>query len=180
MSDQAIVASQGETVNGVEEEPLARLLASPVGSIPLEAGPVRIEGVVVGRLVGFAGEGATPLVTYRQQPGSAAMPARATLDLHGAHVGRDVVLMFEDADPGRPIIMGCLRSSRAALPRSSNVEVDADGERLVVSAGEQIVLRCGKASITLTRDGKVIIRGAYVSNHSSGVLRIKGGSVQIN
>ena len=60
------------------------------------------------------------------------------------------------------------------------VEVDADGERLMVSAKEQLVLRCGKASITLTKEGKVLIQGAYVSSRSSGVNRIKGGSVQLN
>jgi hypothetical protein len=42
------------------------------------------------------------------------------------------------------------------------------------------VLHCGKASITLTRAGKVIIRGEYVLARSSGVNRIVGGSVQIN
>ena len=31
-----------------------------------------------------------------------------------------------------------------------------------------------------TRAGKVLVRGAYVSSRSSGVQRIKGGSVQIN
>ena len=33
---------------------------------------------------------------------------------------------------------------------------------------------------SLTKAGKVLIHGAYVSNRSSGVMRIKGGSVQIN
>jgi hypothetical protein len=61
-----------------------------------------------------------------------------------------------------------------------HVEVEADGKRLVISAQDQIVLRCGKASITLAKEGKLIIQGAYVSSQSSGVLRIKGGSVQIN
>lgn len=42
------------------------------------------------------------------------------------------------------------------------------------------MLRCGKASITLTRSGKIILRGTYISSRSSGVIRIKGGSVQIN
>ena len=35
------------------------------------------------------------------------------------------------------------------------------------------MLRCGKASITLTRAGKVLFHGTYVSNRSSGVLRLK-------
>ena len=60
------------------------------------------------------------------------------------------------------------------------VAVDADGQRLIVNAKEQLVLRCGKASITLTQSGKVLIDGTYVLNRSSGVNRIKGGSVQLN
>jgi hypothetical protein len=55
-----------------------------------------------------------------------------------------------------------------------------DGKRVTFDAREEIVLRCGKASITLTKAGKVLIRGAYLLNRSSGVNRIKGGSVQIN
>jgi hypothetical protein len=58
--------------------------------------------------------------------------------------------------------------------------VDADGERLLLSARNQLVLKCGKASITLTREGKVLIQGSYVSSRSTGVIRIKGGSVQLN
>jgi len=142
----------------------------------------RIDGVVIGTLIAFAQDGTVPLVTYPDQPGTAALVARATLDLHGAHVGRSVVLVFEDGEPSRPIIVGCLREpdSRSSPEFLGQVEVDADGERLVVTAKEQLVLRCGKASITLTRAGKVLIQGAYVSNRSSGVLRLKGGSVQIN
>jgi hypothetical protein len=60
------------------------------------------------------------------------------------------------------------------------VEIDADGARMVVSAREQMVLRCGKASITLTRAGKVLIQGSYVLTRSTGVNRVKGGAVQIN
>jgi hypothetical protein len=51
---------------------------------------------------------------------------------------------------------------------------------MIVSARKQLVFRCGRASITLTEDGKVLIQGTYLSSRSSGVHRIKGGSVQIN
>ena len=53
-------------------------------------------------------------------------------------------------------------------------------ERLELIAEREIVLRVGDASITLTRAGKIILRGTYVLSRSSGVNRIKGGSVQIN
>lgn len=161
-------------------EDLARLLDAPIEAAVPSAGRQRIVGVVVGALVGFADSDATPLVTYRDQPAPAALPARATVDLQGAHVGRSVVLMFEEGDPHRPIIVGCLQAGKALSTQTEQVVVDADDERLIVSAKEQIVLRCGKASITLTKEGKLILQGAYVSNHSTGVLRIKGGSVQIN
>jgi hypothetical protein len=104
------------------------------------------------------------------------------LDLHGDHVGRGVVLLFEDCDPAKPIVMGCLPRAEGwpTNERPGQVEIDADGERLMVSAKQQLVLRCGKASITLTKEGKVLVQGSYISSRSSGVNRIKGGSVQLN
>lgn len=59
-------------------------------------------------------------------------------------------------------------------------EIEIDGRRMVFTAQQEIVLRCGKSSITLTRAGKIIISGEYVVSRSSGVNRIRGGSVQIN
>jgi hypothetical protein len=142
----------------------------------------KIEGVVTGELIGFKDEGRTPLVTYPDQPGTAAIAAGAILDLHGSHIGRKVVLMFENGDPKRPIVMGWLRNEEPwpLAGKPGQVEVDADGERLLVNAKQQLVLKCGKASITLTKAGKILIQGTYVSNRSSGVMRIKGGSVQLN
>ena len=78
----------------------------------------RIDGVAIGTLVGFADGGATPLVTYPDQPATAALPARATVDLHAAHIGRQAVLMFEEGDPDRPIIVGCLQASIRLRRRS--------------------------------------------------------------
>lgn len=142
----------------------------------------RILGVVVGTLVGFAESGSVPLVTYSERSGSAAHPARATLDLHAAHIGTAVVLMFEAGNPTRPIIVGRLRQGHtdAFAFGLEHLDIEADGRAITVSASDRVVLRCGKASITLTREGKIILQGEYVSSQSSGVLRLKGGSVQIN
>jgi hypothetical protein len=141
-----------------------------------------LPGAVMGILIGFRDEGCTPLVLFPGQSSSAAVPAASAIDVHGIHIGRQVVLIFENGDSRRPIIVGLLKSTHAwPLPEQpGQVELEADGERLIVTAKEQLVLRCGKASITLTKVGKVLIEGAHVSNRSSGVVRIKGGSVQIN
>lgn len=158
----------------------ARLLR-PLMNAALTTAPA-MPRATIGDLIAIADEGASPLVLYAGQPGTAALRAMSVVDLHGAHIGRRVVLMFEAGDPAKPIVMGVLREG-AGWPlaeRPGQVEVHADGERLVVSASEQLVLRCGKASITLTRAGKVLIEGSYLSSRSSGVNRIKGGSVQLN
>ena len=159
------------------EELLSALVAGPS-----TATPDSFAGIVIGELVAMTDEGQTPLVLFPGQTGSAAVAARSVVDLHGAHIGRNLALMFEGADRTKPIVMGVLREG-AGWPladRPGAVAVDADGERLLVTAREQLVLRCGKASITLTKAGKVLIDGAYVSSRSSGVNRVKGGSVQLN
>jgi hypothetical protein len=178
MSERATTPTLLEPVD-MDCNQLDDLLTGPVA---VRRPRTRIDGALVGQLVAFKDDGTVPLVTYEGQPGSAALAARSTLDLHGVHIGRDVVLMFEDGDPVRPLIMGCLHDPHArSLPEQpAQVEMDVDGQRLVVTAKEQMVLRCGKASITLTRAGKVLLQGAFVSNRSTGVLRLKGGSVQIN
>jgi len=133
-------------------------------------------------LLAVTDDGRTPLVAFAGQNGSAAVAARTTVDLHSAHIGAQVALMFEGADATRPVVLGVLRDGgRQPLDsRPGKVDVDADGERLVVNAKQQIVLRCGKAKITLTRAGKVLIEGTYISSRSSGVNRVKGGSIQLN
>jgi hypothetical protein len=146
------------------------------------AGTPQAGGVVIGEVVGIANDGATALVVFPGMPGSAAKRARSVVDLHGSHVGRHVVLMFEGFDRARPIVIGVVRGAEGwpadALP--GRVEVDADGHQLVVSAKDKLVLRCGKAKITLTKAGKVLIEGTYVSSRATGVNRVKGGSVQLN
>lgn len=157
------------------------LMAQEIGASGEHAGPP-VAGVVIGQLIGMADGGRTALVLYPGQVGSAAIRARTVVDLRAHQVGSDVVLMFAAGDPAQPIIMGLLRESEGwpLDEPPGQVEVDADGERMIVSAKEEVVLRCGKASITLTRAGKVLIRGSYILSRSSGANQVKGGSVHLN
>lgn len=90
--------------------------------------------------------------------------------------------MFEPAQaPDRaaaPSVDGA--PSEPEAPAAPERVLERNGERLVFEAEQEIVLKCGRASITLTRAGKILIRGAYLLARSSGVNRIQGGSVQIN
>jgi hypothetical protein len=134
--------------------------------------PPRADGPVVGRLWALDERG--PRVRFDDAPGG-EVPARSVVPLSSADVGREVVLLFERGEPGRPLVMGVVRE-----PRPEPVRTEMDGEKLVFTAEREIVLRCGEASITLTRAGKVLIRGTYVLTRSSGANRIKGAVVEIN
>ena len=181
MSGRDQIAEQAAAAAGEQSgaELLRPLMESRTGATH-QASPAF--GVVIGELLGMTNEGRTPLVIFPGQRGTAAVVARTVVDLHGPHMGKHVVLMFDGGDIDKPIVMGVLRESEgwplAELP--AQVEADVDGERLIISAKEQLVLRCGKASITLTKAGKVLIQGSYLLSRSSGVNRIKGGSVQLN
>jgi Domain of unknown function (DUF6484) len=137
---------------------------------------VRIDGVVIGVLMGFAADGA-PLVVFPGNLSEAAIPARTTAALTREDVGREVALLFEGGDPALPLVVG-----RVVRPEPTPVAAarDVPEEVLQLTAEREIVLRCGKASVTLTRAGKVLIRGEYVSSRSTGTNRIRGGSVHLN
>lgn len=55
-----------------------------------------------------------------------------------------------------------------------------DGERVEITGKDEIVLKCGDASLTLRRNGRVVIKGTHIESRSKGPNKIKGGSVQIN
>jgi hypothetical protein len=112
-----------------------------------------------------------------QLPGRAEpVPALSVVALTHDEAGEPVLLTLDVGGLGTPAILGRLRERS-----SPAVKLDrADGERLVLSAEREIELRCGDASIVLTRAGKVLIRGNYVVSRSRGANRIKGAYVDIN
>ena len=155
-------------------------MLKPVAESRREAPP---EGAVsVGKLMAFDDQG-RPLVDLPD--GSAGWPvaARSTVPLACTDVGCEVALLFEAGSAARPIIVGLLQDpSRIAAEPSSEppAEVRIDGQRLLLTGHREVVLRCGEASITLTRAGKILLQGKYLLNQSDGVNRIVGGSVEIN
>ena len=65
-------------------------------------------------------------------------------------------------------------------PPGVTFEATIDGSRMRVGAKDEVVIACGKASITLRRNGRVIIRGTHVETSSTGTNRIKGAQVRVN
>ena len=176
-------------------------MSAPPDRKPLAGGmtpPEPILGSRAGQLAGLDASG-VPLVDF---PGNTAGPVPARMAtvvdakaLQEAVARKQkVVLLFENGDPGLPFIMGLIQEPSAtplldallehppepepAVARPTEAHVD--GKRVVIEGQDEIVLKCGEASITLRRNGKVIVKGTYLESRATGTHRIKGGSVEIN
>ncbi len=150
-------------------------------------------GIVgIGRIVQITGDGRA-LVDW---PGNAQGPveARSILDAEAAEAARagtggaTVLLVFENGDPSLPIVAGVVRDRLApAVPKPETVlhlakpkDALLDGRRIVLDANEEIELRCGRSSILLRKDGKIVVKGAEITSRASGTNKIRGASVKIN
>jgi hypothetical protein len=137
----------------------------------LQTGAAR--GALIGRLCGWDDSGA-PLVDFPDNPHGTPLPARSTLALPTDAVDRPVVLLFEGNELRRPIVIGVVQ------PPALTPVATIDDREVVLEGKERIELRCGKAKIVLTSDGKILVKGTDIVSRSEGPNRIKGASVQIN
>jgi len=146
---------------------------------------------VLGRIVAVAADGAVSVeVPGASEARAARLAVPLTHDelLAARQAGRSVVLVFENGDPALPIIVGLVQAVGQPPDAVHNdspdapqvLEADVDGKRVRITARDEIVLECGSASITLRRNGRVVVRGTYVESYSDGTNRIKGGQVRIN
>ena len=99
-----------------------------------------------------------------------------------------VLLMFENGDLALPIIVGLVRDtlpvlhdlSKAPDETHAPLEVRIDRKTVSLVAAEQIEMRCGKSSVLLTKDGKIVLKGTEIVSRASGTNKIKGAAVKIN
>ena len=136
-------------------------------------------GVSVARFAGFNLH-EQPLVSELASLPGQVLPARSTVALRREMAGAEVLVVFEGGHPEQPIILGVIQDRTRSPAHEQTLQAQADDERLVLSAEREVVLRCGDASITLTRAGKVIIKGNYIVSRSTGYNKIKGAAIDIN
>ena len=68
------------------------------------------------------------------------------------------------------------RDHHASDPDTSS---DLPGTTIIESR-DQIVIRCGKSSITLMSDGKIVVKGTKIISRASGENAIKGAQIKLN
>lgn len=162
-------------------------------SVPNNLRRTEVIGFSVGEIVKITEEGYA-VVDY---PGNPMGPVEARSVISSSPQQNSereqlfpVLLAFENGDPVLPVIVGIIRDS--LYPPISSHEVtlsidddkpqDAvvDGRKVVLGAKEEIVLHCGKSSVTLKKDGKIVVKGNQIISRASGTNKIKGAAVRIN
>jgi hypothetical protein len=121
--------------------------------------------ITVGQIASIDGQGRV-LVSLDN---GLAVPARLSSTVRRAEVleamalGTPVLLLLEKGVEAHPILVGLVRD-RLEEPE----------------APQELALSCGESSITLRRDGKIIIKGEEIVSRARGVNKVKGAIVKIN
>ncbi len=140
-----------------------------------------------GHLHGIDEEGR---VLFRAE-GSAQTPVPVAIGLaisdgalaKAARLGQRALVVLTDDPAPRWVLVGLVRERVGAAARDARpgeLEVRVDGETLRLSAERQIELRCGKSSLLLRHDGRVVLSGNYVVSASRGPMKIKGATIALN
>lgn len=125
----------------------------------------------------------------------------------GLVAGSEVLVFLQPSEAADGIVLGCIDGPPAVegaaqtAPDSAAAQTAAKGtaqtaadsaahpapecqtiqaRQIVIEAGERLELRCGKGTIVIRQDGKVVVRGEHILSAAKGTHRIKGGSVGIN
>src|SRR5438094_45145 len=102
---------------------------------PLTAGVTR--GVFSG-----VDDSGRPLVEFAASPTDEPLPALSVATLTRADIGKPVILSFEDGDLLAPVILGVVRPVAVVeAGPDPRAEAVVDGERVVIGASREIVLR---------------------------------------
>lgn len=148
------------------------------------AEPVR--EVVIGNLESTA-EAGTCRVSFWYREVHYVRTALVAAALPAVALQQPVALGFANADLDSPIVLGMIHANLQSLlhlqtrPETAPLsKPDAIPASRILEAADDIELRCGEASIRLTRAGRVLINGEYVLTCSRGVNRIVGASVEVN
>ena len=148
----------------------------------VQDGPSHLEAVVQSTVPGM-GQIVLGTLCLRGDELALSTPALGELTLGGSlvplgaeHVGRQVAMSLMSARSA--LVLGLVWDQSPAPMQVQDLRVD--GEHHVIEAQESIELRCGEAAILLLADGRIQLRGTYITSHASATQRIVGGSVHVN
>ena len=147
--------------------------------------------VVIGILVGFSDRG-QPLVAFTNNGADICQPALYTGHLSYENAGKRVALLFPAGDVHKPMIIGIVRdnikdainvnaqSDQSDSIQTNTMSLQINQRKIELNAEDEIVLRCGRARIELSKNGHVAVKGLSIDSSAEKLHRIKGAKTEIN
>ncbi|MEM9694744.1 MAG: hypothetical protein AAGA56_19500, partial [Myxococcota bacterium] len=120
-------------------------------------------GQHLARIVGITGAGVT--VRPLGAPDHAFITCVIGTAVEPGDIGRRALLAVTPEAPELAVLTHVLRDFSPPL------EVTVEDDRLQLEAHTTVELRCGEASITLHRDGRIHVRGAEIISAADGVRK---------
>jgi hypothetical protein len=164
------------------DEFLANLLAAP-----LVPGPAAAGQIVTGHLQGIDEEGRILFVP--EQGDGLPVPVAIGVALSdgvlvpAARNQQRALVVRTSENPPRLVLIGLMReriTAAASQAGPGELEVKVDGEKLRLTADQEIEFKCGKASLILRQSGRIILKGTYIVTTASGPVKIKGATIALN
>jgi hypothetical protein len=178
-----------------QPEPEARRSATSEAPAPLDA-------ILVGREARVSNRGPTALTGHLEgidaegrllfrPEGHAGPPVPVAIGIEAsdavlvkaARLNRRAMVIATSDPESRWVLTGLVKervTMKAKDARPGRLELEVDGETVRLSAEHVIELRCGKSSLLLRRDGKIVLSGDYVVSASRGPNKIRGATISLN
>jgi hypothetical protein len=155
---------------------LDELLANSVSPQMPAPGEILI-GVIVDKLTN-----GLPVVQVMDDSfeGVAPMVAQSICSLDVLEVGRQCAVTVTGGSQQTALVLGQLQSAVIGLGSAAEIKVSQEDGMIEIQSEKEIAFRCGDATFRMTSEGLVEMRGNRVVSHSTGLNRIRGGSVRLN
>ena len=174
--DQPVNQESESVVSNPTDNTFNKLLQEPSASVDKKPSATKQQnGLHTGYIAEIDDQG-YPLVMIDGQQAT-AIKAQFLCPPEQLTPNAQCALMYQEGLQNMPVIMGVFQNPIIALSGDGLTQTQAHKK---IEANQSIMISCGKASIALSQDGRVEIRGTSVVQHSTGLNRIRGASVKIN
>lgn len=130
-------------------------------------------GLRTARVIAVEGRRATVALRGGHAPVDATIAPDVEADLIAEAAAHKESALVEVAEDGEVLVVGLVQTRR---PR----DVRVTGEKIVIEAEREVLLRAGRAALRLREDGDVELVGSRISAASRGLFRIVGRILRLN
>jgi hypothetical protein len=89
--------------------------------------------------------------------------------------GDDVLIWRDSEQADTGLILGRIGPSHVTVAAEDEIP-----DEILLEAKHSLTLRVGDGSITIRKDGRILVKGKDLVSHAQRMNRIKGGAVSIN